>query len=78
MEKEIENRSKALQENVTSVNWRGLADVVLARVICFNKRRANEPAQMLVKNLLARPNWQSANSELVNSLQAIEQQLMKM
>lgn len=73
----MEDRSKALQAKASIVNWRGLAQVLLARVITFNKRRANEPAQMLVKNFLGRPNWQNANSELVNSLQAIEQQLMK-
>ena len=59
-------------------NWQDLAEVTLARVLCFNKRRSNEAARVLVDQYQTRPRWIDENSELVQSLQPIEKNLMKM
>ena len=58
--------------------WRELSELVLARLIVFNKRRASEPAKMLVSQFVNRPKWcETSNKELLNSLKPIERILMK-
>jgi hypothetical protein len=66
-----------LQQNANFTTWRHLAEVALSRLICFNKRRSNEPAMMLVTKFKSRPSWGKANEELIKTLKPIEKELMK-
>jgi hypothetical protein len=67
----------ALNEKPTYPVWRSLANATLARILCFNKRRASEPAKMVITKFLERPSWESASGELVESLGLLEKQLMR-
>ncbi|XP_060574196.1 uncharacterized protein LOC132731915 [Ruditapes philippinarum] len=60
-----------------SSHWNTLAEVTIARIILFNKRRASEGAKMLVSQFVGRPAYGKENEELVSTLQPIEKQLMK-
>jgi len=35
--------------------WRALAEIVLARLVVFNKRRGGEPAKMILSQFVNRP-----------------------
>jgi hypothetical protein len=48
-----------------SSHWNALAEVTVARIILFNKRRASEGAKMLVSQFVSRPSWGRENQELV-------------
>ena len=81
LKKYSENKLQELTEQVTSdpsySAWRELAEVALARLVVFNRRRANEPASLLLSQYLARPDWkQSSNQEVMSSLRPVEKVLM--
>ena len=58
--------------------WRELCELVLNRLILFNKRRGGETAKLRVETYTSRPDWhKSTNQEIVASLSGIEQQLFK-
>ena len=59
-------------------SWNSLATCTLARILCFNKRRAVERARMTVSQFNnLRPAWGKGNQELVATLKPIERNLMK-
>jgi len=65
-----------LQEKKDYDSYRRLLEVVLCRLIVFNKRRAGEAARLMVTAYTERPDWHAvANSEIVRSLQPLEQQM---
>jgi hypothetical protein len=58
--------------------WRALSEIVLTRLLVFNKRMASEPAKLLLSQYVNRPDWnQAANQELIDNLQPLEKVLMK-
>ena len=58
--------------------WRELSEMVLNRLILFNKRRGGEAARLRVETYTNRPDWQQSTSQdVVASLSGIEQQLFK-
>jgi hypothetical protein len=58
--------------------WRSLAEVVLTRLVVFNKRRASEPAKLEFAQYLSRPNWiRESNKELISNLQPVEKKLIE-
>ena len=76
-EKKIHDLTKQLQTQPDYNAWRQLSEVVLTRLVIFNKRRASEPAKLLLSQYLSRPDWQhSSNQELVQHLQPLEQKMM--
>ena len=78
LEQTIVALTETLRQNASHSTWRQLSDVVLSRVITFNKRRGGEAAKLLLNAYSDRPQWdKSANSELIHSLQPLEKQLIK-
>jgi hypothetical protein len=70
--------SRELQEKPTYVSWRALSEIVLTRLLVFNKRRASEPAQLEVSHYVDRPDWNSSsNKEVMDNLTSVEKCLMK-
>jgi len=58
--------------------WRELAEVVMARLVAFNKRRGSEPAKLLLSDVVNRPSWiAGANPEVFSTLQPVEKKLME-
>lgn len=58
--------------------WRELSEMVLNRLILFNKRRGGEAARLRVETYGNRPDWQkSASQDVVAPLSSVEQQLFK-
>jgi len=68
-----------LNSGATDYNiWRELADVVLARLVAFNKRRGSEPAKLLLSDFSTRPLWiTGANQEVFDALQPMEKKLVE-
>ena len=66
-----------LSNSPNKQTWKELATVTLARLLCFNKRRANEAASMSVEKFTNRADWKKGNKELMKSLKPLERQLMK-
>ena len=77
-EVQIKTLSDALKKNPNYTNWKKLSEMVLTRLIIFNKRRASEPAKMEVSQYVQRLNWRLKSSkDLVKNLKPLECQLMK-
>ena len=77
-EQKLSDLSERLKSEATYKVWRSLAETVLARLVVFNKRRASEPAKMLLSHYVERPDWNNrSNSELLNNLKPMEKVLMK-
>ena len=58
--------------------WRELSELVLNRLILFNKRRGGEAARLRVETYVNRPDWRKSTSQdVLASLSGIEQQLFK-
>ena len=58
-------------------NWRTLAQMVLARLIIFNKRRPMEVAKMLLHAYENRPRWKDVQAaEVTQSLAALERKFL--
>ncbi|RXG55319.1 hypothetical protein Avbf_14108 [Armadillidium vulgare] len=66
-----------LKENVSEHNWRKLANVVLAHLILFNKRREGEVSRMLLSDYLKRPVSYPVNKEIEQSLSVTERALLQ-
>ena len=78
LERKLVDLTSKLRTSPCHSTWRQLADVVLSRVLTFNKRRGGEASRLLLDAYTSRPRWDlSANTELLNSLQPLEKQLMK-
>ena len=76
-EEKMHNLVKQLKTAPYYGTWRQLSEVVLTRLVVFNKRRANEPAKLLLSQYNNRPDWkQESNRELVENLQPLERKLM--
>ena len=76
--KEIGSAIESLTREASLGSWRMLCEATAARIIIFNKRRANEPTKLLIKDFLDRPKWESTRIEEVKqSLQPLEQELCK-
>lgn len=53
--------------------WRKLSEIVLTRLLVFNKRRASKPVKLELTQYLSRPNWQApSNQEVIANLQPLE------
>lgn len=77
-EKRLIDLGKQLKINPTYELWRSLSEVVLTRLLVFNKRRASEPAKLELLQFKNRPNWRNTSSkELIDNLQPLEKMLMK-
>lgn len=58
--------------------WRDLSEMVLNRLILFNKRRGGETAKLHLDTYINRPDWsRNTNQDVVASLNGIEQQLLQ-
>ena len=77
LEIKMTEEMKSARQSPSYSTWRMLASATLARILLFNKRRAEEAARLLVSKFNARPNWETANSELIRSLPALEKELMQ-
>ena len=61
-------------------NWRNLGSAILARLICFNKRRGGEMGRMLIKTykeVLENPEQYKLQQEIYDSLSHMEKALSK-
>lgn len=58
-------------------SWDALAKVLLARITIFNKRRGDEPSKMLLTSLNEVTNGAHHNTEILNTLNNVEKQLIK-
>ena len=59
-------------------SWRKLSQLIMTRLILFNKRRGGEVSRLLLKTYTERPNGKlSANSEVVASLKPLEKELLQ-
>jgi len=57
--------------------WRRLAEIILTRIVVFNKRRGGEASKLLLSSYVDRPNWKAdGNVEFQNSLKPMERQLL--
>lgn len=77
-EKQLNELSEILAAEPSYKYWRALSELVLTRLLVFNKRRASQPAKLLLSQYINRPDWnQTANQELIDNLQPLEKVLMK-
>jgi len=77
IDEKLESLANQLKCEPKYETWRRLSEVVLTRLLVFNKRRASEPAKLELSQYMNRPNWQAAsNIEVVQNLQPVEQKLM--
>ena len=77
-DKRLHDLTEQLQEERSYAVWRALSETVLVRLIVFNKRRAGEPAKLLVSQFVNRPNWRgTSNKEVLDNLRPVERVLMK-
>ena len=71
-ERRLDELTNQLAVEPCHVVWRMLSEVVLACLLVFNKRRASEPAKMLLSQFVNRPNWHaSSNQELINNVRPL-------
>jgi len=77
-EARLEELTQQLRAEPSYAAWRALAEIVLARLVVFNKRRGGEPAKMILSQFVNRPDWRrTSNKELLNNLRPVERTLMK-
>ena len=72
---ELQGTNRPLQQN-----WRDLSEMVLNRLILFNKRRGGETAWLQVETYINRPDWSKSTNtdqDVIASLNGIEQQLLQ-
>ena len=73
---EIRSAMQSLAKEVSLDSWRMLCEATAARIIIFNKRQANEPTKLLIKDFFDRPKWESTRiKEVKPALQPLEQEL---
>lgn len=76
MKNKIEINCTSMESDPTSESWHQLEEVLLARVIVFNKRRAGEVARMSMEDYHNRPKWQASSAEeFLAVLSPLEKQL---
>ena len=76
-EENMKHLTEKLKKQPQKQHWRALAEIVLTRLLVFNKRRASEPAKVELSQYVNRPKWKMhSNRELVDNLQPLEQKLM--
>lgn len=80
LSQELQKRMNVLLEELeaspTQHGWLLLAEVTLARVTLFNRRRSGEAAKMIVSDYLVENDWQAGSStELVQSLTSFEKKM---
>lgn len=69
--------SKELEEGPSLEIWRQLAEVVVARLSIFNKRRGNEVSSVLLSRYINRKNYSSiAHDDVLKSQSPLEKKLM--
>ena len=77
-QKLLKQLTEQLEQNHAYDTYRQLLEVVLSRLIIFNKRRGGEAARLLLSSYTERPNWhQTANSEILQSLQPLERKIFE-
>lgn len=75
---EIPASTKRLLNQPTLQEWRSLAELTVARIIIFNKRRGNEGSKILITQFTDRPKWTEVSmDEMSRSLQPLEMELCK-
>ena len=75
---EIPVATACLRSIATLENWRTLAELVLSRIILFNKCRGNEGSKMKVEQFTNLPKWRDISiEEMTRSLQPLELELCK-
>ena len=58
--------------------WRKLAEIVVTRIIMFNKRRCNEASKVKIKQYKGRPKWNKSRlQEVTDFLKPMELELCK-
>ena len=78
LSREIPRLSRELEDTVSSVTYRSLIELVYTRLVIFNKRRCGETARLLLDAVVNRPRWEeTAQHEIVATLQPLEKQLLK-
>ena len=78
MVKEMDKKVKDVLSNHDYFTWRKLAQMTMARLILFNKRRGGEVSRLLLYSYQNRPKWEeSMNNEILSSLQDLELTLIK-
>eukprot|EP00794_Sanderia_malayensis_P021147 gene21147-23224_t len=76
--KEIPLTTKAVLSEPSLTNWRKLAELTVARILLFNKRRGNEGSKVELKQFEERPKWLDLSmEEMSRSLQPLEMELCK-
>jgi len=76
-DEEIGRLSATLGMYPTVEDWKELAYVILSKVISFNKRRGDEAAKLMVESYKNRSDWRQCNTEIADSLPAVEKHLLK-
>ena len=76
--KEMRQTIDALQESHSYLTWRRLAQLIMTRLIIFNKRRGGEVSKLLLKTYTERPDWKKhTNEDILESMQGLERELLK-
>ena len=69
----IISHTSQLQAKPALHTWRELSELVLHRLMLFNKRRGGEMARLLLKTYTSRPDWHKTRSQdVIASLSGIE------
>jgi len=77
-QKLLEQLTEELEQNQNYDTYRRLLEVVLTRMITFNKRRGGEAARLMLSAYTDRPDWhKTANSEILKSLQPLERKIFE-
>lgn len=78
LDSEISSLTAQMEKCPNPSIWGKLAEVVLVRVILFNKRRGSEVAKLLASTYKNRPKWkETINEEIFSSLKPVEKELLK-
>ena len=78
MLKEMTMKTRDLSSSPEYTAWRKLAQVMMSRLILFNKRRGGEVSRPLLKSYQDKPKWEEGmNKEILDSLQGLELALIK-
>eukprot|EP00794_Sanderia_malayensis_P021033 gene21033-23086_t len=76
--REIPLATKALLSEPILTHWRRLAELTVARILLFNKRRGNKGSKMEISQFTERPKWLDLSmEEMSRSLQPLEMELCK-
>ena len=78
----LDDRISVLSAKIDEVRksslFRELEEVVMARILIFNKRRSSEVSQLRLQTFVQRPNWtKTVNDEILQSLLPVEKKLLE-